>query len=265
MTDTLNILCIGDVVGKPGRTLLAKHLYSITKEHKIDLHILNIENAAHGIGFNEKVYNELLSYGITVFTSGNHVYSKKEVVKNFNSYKKLIRPWNFPPSCPGQGVRFLEIKGTKIAVINLIGRVFMGLADCPFQLMQKEIKDLQKKADIILIDIHAEATSEKQALAWMLDGQVTAVFGTHTHVQTSDARLLPQKTAFISDIGMTGAQNSILGMEKDPIIKRFLNQMPIKFHPPETDQIIFNACKITVDLKTKQALDITPLKQEFML
>jgi 2',3'-cyclic-nucleotide 2'-phosphodiesterase len=263
--DHLNILCIGDVVGEPGRTLIAKHYQRIIKVHDIDFSILNIENAAHGIGFTKKTYQELIIYGIDAFTSGNHVYRKKEIVEDFDDLKKLVRPWNFPPNNPGQGYRIFTVKNLKIAVVNLIGRVFLGLADCPFQLMQNKIADLKKEADIILVDMHAEATSEKQALGWMLDGQVNAVYGTHTHVQTTDSRILPNHTAYITDVGMVGAKNSILGMQKEEIVQKFLNQMPVKFSPPDTNNVLFNALKLTIDIHSKKTIKVETINQDYLI
>lgn len=260
---SLNILCIGDIVGRPGRTVLQSYLTQIQKKYRIHFTIANIENSSGGFGVTDKVYKELKLLPIQAFTSGNHIYDKKEILNTLQDYSLLIRPLNFPKGNPGVGYRIFTINEHKIAVINLIGRVFMGNYDCPFQTIEYLLPEIQKQADIIIVDFHAEATSEKQALGWFLDGSVACVYGTHTHVMTADDRILEKGTAFISDVGFVGALNSILGMTKEPIITKFFNQMPAKFEVPKTGPSIFNGIVIEVDLDQKIATSIQRIQEIF--
>ena len=225
----MKILCIGDIVGKSGRSYLADNLKMIVRENEIDFIIANGENSAHGVGITVSIYEELLGYGIDIITLGNHAWAKKEIIDYIDETKKLIRPANYPQGTPGKGYVIYEKKGKKIAVINLCGRVYMECLECPFKTIDAILNDIGNRADMIIVDFHAEATSEKQAMGWYLDGKVTAVFGTHTHVQTSDERILPKGTGYITDVGMTGPMDSILGVERDIIINKFLNMMPARF------------------------------------
>lgn len=225
----MNILCIGDIVGRPGREFINNRLPKLIGEHKIDFVVANGENSAHGVGITRSTYDELVYAGVDVITLGNHAWAKKEVIEFIEDKQNIIRPANFPANNPGRGYTILEKQGKRIAVINLCGRVYMDSYNCPFAKADEILEKIKDKADIILVDFHAEATSEKLALGWYLDGRVTAVFGTHTHVQTSDERLLPNGTGYITDVGMTGPYNSILGVDKDIIIKKFITMMPNKF------------------------------------
>lgn len=227
---TFNILCLGDIVGHPGRAILQKKLGDIVTEFDIDFIVANIENSAAGFGFNSKLYNEFILMNMDAFTSGNHVYSKREVMDKFCVFDRLVRPINFPDAHPGKGLRVFEKHGKRIAVINAIGRVFMPqLPHCPFEQMDVALNQLE--ADITILDFHAETTSEKQALGWYLNNRVTVMFGTHTHVQTSDARLLSKNTAYITDVGMCGAYDSVIGMDKDISVDKFITQLPARHQP----------------------------------
>jgi hypothetical protein len=225
----LNILIIADIVGRPGRRAIKGLLPGIQKEHNIDFVIANAENAAGGRGLTRQVMNELLGSGIDVLTMGNHVWDNKEIYSFVDDEFRLVRPVNFPPYCPGQGYHiYTGGINKKIAVINAMGRIFLSPLDCPFRTIEEVIKEIQEQSDIIIVDFHAEATSEKLAMGYYFDGKVTAVLGTHTHIQTADERILPRGTAYISDLGMTGPQESILGMDKDMVINKIIYQRPVR-------------------------------------
>ncbi|HQI16508.1 MAG TPA: TIGR00282 family metallophosphoesterase, partial [Bacillota bacterium] len=225
----MNILFIGDVVGRPGRNYLCTNLKRLVEENNIDFVIINGENSAGGVGITRSTYDELLGMGADIITLGNHSWAKKEVLEFIEDAERLIRPANYPEGTPGKGFRIAEKAGKRIAVINLSGRVFMDCIDCPFKAADKILNELKNEADVIIVDFHAEATSEKLAMGWYLDGRVHAVLGTHTHVQTSDERILPGGTAYITDVGMTGPIDSILGVEKETVIRKFITGMPARF------------------------------------
>ena len=226
----MNILVIGDIVGKPGRAIIKALLSKIQKENDITFTIANAENAAGGRGLTRDIKDELLAVGIDVLTMGNHVWDNKNIFNFIDDEPRLIRPINYPGDCPGQGVHIYQTAfNKKIAVINASGRIYLPALDCPFQTVNEVVDDLQTKVDYIIIDFHAEATSEKMAFAYYLDGKVSAVLGTHTHIQTADEKILPGGTAYITDLGMTGPVDSILGMEKQPIIDKFINARPARF------------------------------------
>lgn len=252
----LKVLFIGDIIGRLGRQICDRLVYELNSEFSPDLTIVNGENSAHGYGITEKVYNELLEMGIDVITMGNHMWDKKEVVKNIDKLPMVVRPANYPPGVPGKDHLIIEKSGIKIAIVNLVGRVFMQALDCPFQAIQRLLPTLKKETNAIIVDIHAEASSEKCAMGWFLDGKVSAVLGTHTHVMTADERILPEGTAFISDIGMVGAHNSIIGMNKEQILKRFTTQMPERFEPTDEGPGLFNAVLLKIDPKTGKAKEI---------
>ncbi len=225
----MKILFIGDIVGKPGRLAVRELLPEIIEERGIDFVIANCENAASGFGVTLDIIQDLYKYNIDVLTSGNHIWDKKEVMGFIDNFDTLLRPANYPEGAPGHGSVLTHTQdGTAVGVINLQGRIFMSPIDCPFRVADREIEKL-KKARVIIVDIHAEASSEKIALSWYLDSRVSAVLGTHTHVQTADERILPGGTASITDVGMTGPLESVIGMQKDAIIQRFLTQIPNKF------------------------------------
>jgi len=232
----MKILFIGDIVGKPGRKAVSEFVPSLISERKIDFIIANCENAAAGFGVTREIVEELFGSRIDVLTSGNHIWNKKEVLDFIGDYETLLRPANYPATTPGSGAVLIPTaKGEYVGVLNLAGRIFMHPSDCPFVTAKDKIAELRAKAKIIIVDIHAEATSEKKALGWYLDGEVSAVLGTHTHVQTADEEILPQGTAYISDVGMTGPFDSVIGVKKDVIIERFLTQMPNKFDVAKGD------------------------------
>ena len=234
----MNILIIGDIVGKAGINKLKENLPSLVKEKEIDFIIANGENAADGIGITEKVYRDLLILNVDAVTMGNHTWGKKEIFKIIDE-PHIIRPANYPKGVPGCGYRIYNCNNKKIAVINLLGRAEISiLTENPFQYVNKILEKIKNVADIIIVDFHAEATAEKKSMGYYLDGKVQVVFGTHTHIQTSDEQILPKGTAYITDVGMTGAKNSVLGMEIDVAIKRFLTSLPEKYKVASGDAIL---------------------------
>ncbi len=231
----MNILTIGDIVGENGLKKLKNEMNSLKLKYKIDFAIANGENVAGGMGITQKHFNQIVDAGINVVTLGNHTWSKKDIF-NFINNEKILRPANLPEGLPGNGFNIFNIKGKRICVINLIGRTNMGiLSENPFIVLDKIISKMKEKADIIIVDFHAEATAEKIALGNYADGRVNIVFGTHTHVQTSDEIVLPKGTAYITDIGMTGPINSVIGMNKEASIKRFLTTLPEKYKLADGD------------------------------
>jgi metallophosphoesterase (TIGR00282 family) len=228
----VNILLIGDVVGRPGRELVRKGLRALIEVHGVDFVIANAENAAAGFGVTKDIGDALLEYGIDVMTSGNHIWDKREVIEYIKAEPRLLRPANYPAGVPGRGSSVADTgDGRAVGVINVMGRVFMLPIDDPFAVVLREIDAIRHRTRVIIVDFHAEATSEKIAMGWHLDGRVTAIIGTHTHVQTADERILPKGTAYLTDVGMTGPHDSIIGMEVGPSLARFLNAMPTKFEP----------------------------------
>lgn len=226
----MNVLVIGDIVGKPGRAIVKALLSKIQNENDITFTIANAENAAGGRGLTRETKDELLSMGIDALTMGNHVWDNKNILSFIDDEPRLVRPINYPGDCPGQGLHIYQTAfNKKIAVINASGRIFLPALDCPFQTVNDAVEDLKGKVDYIVVDFHAEATSEKMAFAYYFDGRVSAVLGTHTHIQTADEKILPGGTAYITDLGMTGPSDSILGMEKQSIIEKFLTARPARF------------------------------------
>lgn len=242
----MNILFIGDIVGRPGRNFIKTRLKDIKKEYDIDFTIGNGENIAGGVGITRSTYDELVDAGIDAITMGNHTWSKKELLDFIDDAGNLIRPANYPPGTPGRGYIIMKRMNKRIAVVNMCGRVYMESIDCPFRTMDDIYDRIKGEADIIILDFHAEATSEKQAMGWYLDGRATAVLGTHTHVQTSDERILPKGTGYITDVGMTGPYDSILGVEKETVIKKFITAMPGRFEVAE-GQVIFGGIVLELD------------------
>ncbi|NLF44480.1 MAG: TIGR00282 family metallophosphoesterase [Syntrophomonadaceae bacterium] len=226
----MNILVIGDIVGKPGRRALKGLLPGLQKEYDIHFTIANAENAAGGRGINQDVFREIIDAGVDVCTMGNHVWDNRDIFTFIDDEPRIVRPANYPGDCPGQGFHIYTAGfNKKVAVVNVSGRVFLGALDCPFQTMESILTDLQGKTDLIIVDFHGEATSEKLAFAYCFAGRVDAVLGTHTHIMTADERIMPGETAYITDLGMTGPVDSILGMEKEQVIQRFLTQRPVRF------------------------------------
>lgn len=249
----MKILFIGDIVGKPGRRAVKELLPSLVAAHAVDLVIANCENAAAGFGITREIVEELYDAHIDVLTSGNHVWDKKEVMEFIDDYETLVRPANYPSVVPGAGsVLMPTAAGDFVGVLNLAGRIFMQPIDCPFITAKKEIARLKARTNVIIVDIHAEATSEKKALGWYLDGEVSAVLGTHTHVQTADNEVLPKGTAYISDVGMTGPFDSVIGIKKDTIIERFLTQIPNRFDVAKND-IRLQGVLIDIDAQSGRA------------
>ena len=225
----MNILMVGDVYGEPGRQAVTKLLPRLRQEHAIDFAVVNVENAAGGFGVTAPIARQILEAGADVLTSGNHIWDKKEIVEYITKEDLLLRPANFPAGTPGVGHVTVKCGPHKVAVLNLMGRVFMLPIDCPFRAADAILPELRKDTPIILVDMHAEATSESLAMGWYLDGRVSAVVGTHRHVQTADERVLPGGTAYITDLGLTGPTDGVIGVDRDQIIQRFLQQMPIRF------------------------------------
>jgi len=240
----MKVLCIGDVVGRPGRKALAEHLPGLVKSEQIDLIVANIENASGGFGPEPKAMEELMTLPIHVFTTGSHIWDKKEFVGALDLYPTVLRPANYPKENPGKGFLIHTLSdGRSVAVAQLQGRVFMETLDCPFKGVEEILKEWPAAVPVV-VDFHGEATSEKQAFAHFVDGRVSAVFGTHTHVPTGDARVLPGGTGFITDVGMCGAYDSVIGFDKDIIVKRFLRQTPIRFEvakgPAHLSAVLFD-------------------------
>jgi len=228
----MRVLCIGDVFGKPGRKALFEKLQALIQAHRIDFSIANVENAAGGFGVTPQIIRDFLNAEIDVLTSGNHVWDKRDILPYLAQQPRLLRPHNYPQAAPGTGLFVGDSRcGVRVAVINLQGRVYMPALDCPFAVGEAAVEEAHKQTKVVLVDFHAEATSEKQAFAWYMDGRVSAVVGTHTHVQTADERILPHGTAYITDLGMTGPYDSVIGSIPDLALERFLKQMPARLEP----------------------------------
>jgi metallophosphoesterase (TIGR00282 family) len=225
----MRILFVGDIVGQPGRKMVARHLPRLMAAHRVDAVIANAENAAAGFGITPAIGKELFALGIALLTSGNHVWDKKEAEAYLATEGRMLRPANYPDDVPGSGKHVLRVGEEWLGVVNLQGRAFLPPIDCPFRAAERELAELKRVTDIILVDFHGEATAEKQAFGWYVDGRVSAVVGTHTHVQTADERLLPGRTAYITDVGMTGPRDSVIGIRQEDAIPKFLTQMPRKF------------------------------------
>lgn len=253
----IKILFIGDIIGKPGRLTVKGLIGDLASKYEPEFIIANGENAAHGMGITPDIAEFILGLGIDVITSGNHIWDQKSIIPYIAGQPKLLRPANYSPLVPGSGYGIFDSRsGRKIGVINLEGRVFMkGLTESPFTVAKDIIKKIYDSSDAIIIDFHAEATSEKEALALYLDGEVSALFGTHTHVQTNDDMILPKGTAYITDVGMVGSKYSVVGTNKDIAIKRYLTGMPDKFIPEEKN-IMLNGVLVVVDKTTKLSKDI---------
>lgn len=258
----IRILCIGDVVGITGRTMFAKHIDAIRKEHRIDATIVNGENSADdGRGITQRVMQFFKQYHVDVVTSGNHIYDKKDIFPYLAENRDLLRPANFPSDNPGVGVSLFTCKSVTIAVINVQGRVFMKQdLDCPFRTVTSLLTYLRDKTKIIVVDFHAETTSEKAGLVYYLEGKVSAVVGTHTHVQTADERILPGGTATITDLGMVGSLNSMIGMKKESIILNFLTQMPAKFYVETEGPGLLNGVIIEIEVTSGRAVMIERIR-----
>src|SRR6478672_3916525 len=251
-----NLLFIGDIFGSVGRGIVARQLPEIVVTENIHLTIANGENAAAGFGITPQLADEIFGYGVDVITSGNHIWDKREIYEYLPKQPRLLRPANYPAELPGSGVVVVEARsGAKCAVLNLQGRSYMPSTDCPFRKADALLAALPAGVSVRLVDFHAELTSEKQAMGWYLDGRVSAVVGTHTHVPTADERILPQGTAYLSDVGMTGPLDGILGMDRHAVLHKFLTSMPVRFEVAEGKRQL-NACIITINDKTMNATSI---------
>ncbi|KYD29511.1 TIGR00282 family metallophosphoesterase [Geobacillus sp. NFOSA3] len=248
----MKFLFIGDVVGSPGRKMIEQYLPKLKEKHKPNIIVINGENAAGGKGITEKIYRTFLEQGAHVVTLGNHAWDQRDIFEFIDDAKSLIRPANFPEGVPGKGIVYVQVEQMEVAVINLQGRTFLPAIDCPFKKADELIEEATRRTPMILIDFHAEATSEKQAMGWYLDGRVSAVVGTHTHVQTADARILPKGTAYITDVGMTGPYDGILGVDREAVLRKFLTSLPVRFEVKEGRSQL-NAVLIDIDEKTGRA------------
>ena len=260
----MKLLFIGDIVGSPGRNAVKELLPKLREQHALDFVIANGENSAGGNGITPKIAEELFSFGVDVITTGDHLWDQKEVVELLENEKRFLRPLNYPAGTPGQGSAIFEVRSSAfdvrclIGVLNLQGRTFMPPLENPFLLGREEVERLRRQTKIIFVDFHAEATSEKIAMGWFLDGKVTAVVGTHTHVQTADDRVLPGGTAYITDVGMTGPFDSVIGTRKEIVLERFLTQIPNKFDVAKGD-VRLQAVLIDVDERSGSAMSIERL------
>lgn len=244
----MRILFIGDIVGKVGRRMLGEHLMNLKKEHGAQIAIVNGENAAHGKGITERIYKELLSYGADFITLGNHTFAKREIYDVLDQDVRMIRPANYPDGAPGKGHGVVNVNGEKLLILNLQGRSFMPAIDCPFRKADSILADVD--ADTVFVDFHSETTSESLAMGHYLDGRADAVVGTHTHVQTNDEQVLPNKTKYITDVGMTGFKDGILGIRKEEVIDRFLHQLPVRHNVPEEGAGILSG--VIIDTKSNK-------------
>ncbi len=261
----LKLLCIGDIVGRPGRRILADRLKGLVDEQGIDCVIVNAENAAGGSGLTPQIYSKLIRYGVNLVTLGDHAYKKKEIIQTLETEDNIIRPANFSELAAGRGIAFYKTgKGPVVAIISLIGRVFMKPAESPYIVIDKILPQIASKSDIVVVDFHAEATSEKIAMGYYLDGRVSCLFGTHTHVPTADERILPKGTAYITDVGMTGPVNSVLGRAIDSVVKSFRTQMPVPFEVA-SGEVKMDSIVVTIDSSTKTAekIERVSIRQDY--
>lgn len=257
----MKVLFIGDIVGNPGRKAAREMISVLKKEMPFDYCIANGENSAGGTGITYVVAQELYKCGINAITMGNHTWSKKEITNFIDADNRIVRPANYPSELPGKGSAIID---GKVGIVNLLGGVYMDNIDCPFKAAEREIDYLKSFVKVILVDMHAEATSEKCAMAWHLDGRVSCVAGTHTHVQTADERILPRGTAFITDVGMTGPYEGIIGVDRDLVIEKFITHMPVKFEVAK-GSVQFNGIHLTIDDRTGKTIEITRLYKVFNL
>lgn len=260
----MKVIFLGDIIGKPGRNALARKLDILIRENEADIVIANGENAAGGIGISPGTCDSLFEMGVDMVTSGNHIFKKKEIIDYLDLEPRLLKPANYPPGTPGKGYYIFEVEklgGLKVAVINICGRVFVENLDCPFRTIDRILEYIKERTPVIIVDIHAEVTSEKVAMGWFLDGRVSAVIGTHTHIQTADERVLPGGTAYITDTGMVGSRDSVIGVKKENIIKRFLTGMPQQFTVAKED-VWINGVVIDIDEKSGKARQIIRINCE---
>ena len=256
----MRILFIGDIVGSPGRRIVQQRLADILVQQQVELAIANCENAASGFGITPRLVEELLAAGVEVLSSGNHVWDRKEILDYFPHQPRLLRPANYPAEAPGGGLYLGTAKnGVGYAVLNLQGRVFMPSIDCPFRTADRELARVPAEVKVVVVDMHAETTSEKQAMGWYLDGRVSAVVGTHTHVVTADEQILPKGTAYITDVGMTGPHDSVIGMDKQGILRRFLDALPVRFEVADGN-VQMNTVLLAIDPASGRARSIERIR-----
>jgi len=251
------ILAVGDIIGKPGRQAMQELLPGLRQQYKLDMVIANGENVAGGLGLTPTTAKEVFDAGVDVLTSGNHIWAQKEIIPYLDGEMPILRPLNYPPSVPGRGY----LINSQVMVVNLIGRTFIGNFDCPFRAMDQLLAEVKHRPPVIIVDFHAEATSEKVAMGRYLDGRVSAVLGTHTHVGTIDTQILPQGTAYVTDIGMTGPINSVIGDDTEAVLQRFLTIIPTRLFVGK-GKTIFNAVLVNVDEKSGKALSIDRFSRE---
>lgn len=257
----MKLLFIGDVVGSIGRQMVTDYLPRLKKKYKPQVTILNGENAAGGRGITEKIYKQFLQDGADMITLGNHSWDNQDIFNFIDKNNNIIRPANYPQeTTPGKGYTYLNVNGKKLAIINLQGRTFMQAIDDPFKIIEDILKEVRQETNLIFIDFHAETTSEKLAMAWHLDGRISALVGTHTHVQTNDNRILPQGTAYLTDVGMTGPYDAILGMQKERVIQKFVTGLPVRFEVEKEGRPQLSACLIDIHPETGKANAIETIK-----
>jgi metallophosphoesterase (TIGR00282 family) len=257
----MNILMVGDVYGEPGRQAVAKLVPRLRQEHAIDFCVVNVENAAGGFGVTASIARQVLEAGVDVMTSGNHIWDRKEIIEYIVKENLLLRPANYPAGTPGVGSVVVKAGAHRVGVLNLQGRVFMNPIDCPFATADAEVARLRAETALIVVDMHGEATSEKQAIGWYLDGRVSAVVGSHSHVQTADERILPGGTAFLTDLGITGPFDSVIGVDKELAIQRFRTGMPNRFEPA-TGRVRVQGAVVRIDPETGRAVGIERVQRE---
>ena len=258
----MNLLFIGDVVGRPGREAVKARLADLVRRHEVDFVIANGENTAGGMGITAQVSEELFQAGVDALTTGNHVWRQRTAIPFIDADHRVLRPANYPPGTPGRGGEvFVTPHSGAIGIVNVQGRTFMEPLDCPFRAADREIERIRGRTNVIILDVHAEATSEKLAMGWYLDGRVSAVIGTHTHVQTADERILPKGTAYITDAGMAGPRDSVLGVKSELIIQRFLTGMPAKFELADAP-LMLNGVLVSIDTETGRARSIERVRAE---
>src|SRR5262245_2447632 len=241
----VRVLFVGDLVGDAGRRVLSSHYRDLVDRYEIDFSIVNVENAADGLGVTPAIADDLLGMGVSCLTSGNHIWDRREICDYLGAERRLLRPVNYPPDLPGVGLYVGEARGgVPVAVVNIMGRVFMPPADDPFAAARDVVSEARRRAQVVIVDMHAEATSEKMAMGWFLDGQVTAVLGTHTHIQTADERILPGGTAYLTDVGMTGPYDSVIGMDKTTVLARFVQRSTARMTSARDDARL---CAVVVE------------------
>jgi metallophosphoesterase (TIGR00282 family) len=258
----ITVLFIADICGKAGRQAAAYMVKPLKEKYAADYVIANVENAAGGFGITPEMSRKVFSYGVDMQTSGNHIWDRQDIVKYFDLKPKLLRPANYPSYAPGSGSFIDTVGDLKIAVLNLMGRTYMKDIDCPFQVANRELLSIKQQTQIIVVDFHGEATSEKQAMLYYLDGKVSAIIGSHTHVQTADEQISKRGTAYITDAGMTGAHDSVIGMEKEPSLQRFLTGMPIRF-TTATDDVKISGVVVTINTLNGKAQHIERYRLDF--